>query len=81
MKGIIIPPVGSYCEVIPKYGYKFYMTIVDLNVKNDSFGTIKYQVHKTVMSDNNTIKHANNFSVTEKNWFNESLTGRKVNVV
>lgn len=43
---IVIPPVGSVCLVtsdkFPKHSMK--IKILDLDVKDDSFGTIKYQV-------------------------------------
>ena len=111
-----IPPVGSICLVsFPKKfpNHSFKMEILDTNVKDDSFGTIQYNLiekyEKRTITRNKTkpresdirkweyvkdergyiveetIEHVettkvNSLSVVEELWFDEELTGRKVEI-
>ena len=127
---IQIPPVGSTLHVtFPKHferKYSMKVKIVDVDVKNDPFGTIKYQVisktttrqvikqecvtsYKTTNFNHSTQEYnkvpytymkdvkdengyvmqevkdvegfTNTFSIVEPNWFNEELTGRKIEIL
>ena len=92
---IQIPPVGSTLHVtFPKHfegTYSMKVKIVDVDVKDDPFGTIKYQViSKTTtrhIIKEETISYedvevlTNTFSIVEPNWFNEELTGRKITIL
>ena len=127
---VVIPPVGSVCSVtlakFPKHSFK--IKIINTDVKDDSFGTIKYQIlsvtnkrngykqekvetyktgrfnHKTgeyekiphtymrdvrdangnyIIEENKHVEtetFTDRFSVVEELWFDEELTGRKVEI-
>ena len=82
--------VGRLITVtIPKFpNYIWEYEIVDTDVKDDSYGTIKLRMiaetspqgysgsfHNPTLNIKRVIQD-NRFSVVEKDWFNTELTGR-----